>query len=184
MKLTPGEREVLSGIENKISKHGFKTWIRAVYIYKREGQRTAGAQKIARSYFMQFMKEDLNTILYWGATRSKIHYWFRDRRLFMRKRKQFRNYVERLPSSFPWNLDGNPLPFLRFFRYPLGPGIRGTVVFNTEELATLYHFPSKIQIPSMSYVEAKKAGPPSGLPVEEKAGPSNELPIKGKIGEE
>lgn len=168
MKLTPGEREILIGVENKISKHGFKTWIRMIYLFKKEGARTLGAAKIHRSYFNQFMREDMNSLVYYGPTRSKIHYWFRERRLFMRKRKQFRSYIERMPSFFPWNYEGK-LPFLfRLIRYPPRPGIRGTFVLNAEELATIYHFPSKITIPSMSYVEAKKAGPPSGLPVEEK----------------
>jgi hypothetical protein len=192
MKLTPGEREILIGIENKISKPGFKTWIRGVYLFQKECPRSAGSHKIARSYFNQFVTQNMNAFIFWGPTRTRVHYWFRDRRLFMRKRKQFRNYVERLPSYFPWNLNGEPLPILRLIRYPLGPGIRGTIILNTEELATIYHFPSKITIPSMPYVEAKKAGPPSGLPVEEteeeavpsnlpvgeKAGSSNELPIK------
>ena len=178
MKLTPGEREILTGIETKISKPGYKTWIRMIYLCKKEGARTLGAAKFARSYFLQFTTSNMNNILYWGPTRSKIHYWFRERRLFMRQRKQFRDYVSRMPSFFPWNFDGK-LPFLfRLIRYPKGPGIRGTIVLNSEELATIYHFPSKITIPSMYYVEAKKAGPPAGLPVEEV-----ELPVE-KIKEE
>jgi hypothetical protein len=168
MKLTPGEREILSAIETKISKPGYKVWARGIYLFKKEGPRTAGALKIARSYFGQFSTVNMNAINYWGPTRSRIHYWFRDRRLFMRKRKQFRAYIERMPSFFPWNFAGK-LPFLfRLIRYPRGPGIGGTFVLNTEELATIFHFPAKISIPSMTYVEAKKAGPPSNLPVEEK----------------
>lgn len=167
MKLTPGEREILTGIENKISKPGYKVWMRGIYLFKKDGPRTAGAHKFARSYFNQFMTSNMNALLYWGPTRTKIHYWLRERRLFMRKRKQFRDYIERIPSFFPWNFEGK-LPFLfRLIRYPRTPGIGGAVVLNSEELATIYHFPSKIQIPSMFYVEAKKAGPPSGLPVEE-----------------
>jgi hypothetical protein len=167
MKLTPGEREILTGIETKISKPGFKTWIRMIYLFKKDGARTLGAHKFARSYFNQFMTSNMNALLYWGPTRTRIHYWFRERRLFMRKRKQFRDYVERMPSYFPWNFEGKIPLFHRLIRYPMTPGIRGTIILNTEELATIYHFPSKIQIPSMFYVEAKKAGPPSGLPVEE-----------------
>jgi hypothetical protein len=167
MRLTPGERDIITGVENKISKPGYKTWIRGIYLYKKQGLRSLGSHKIARSYFNQFMTSNMNVLNYYGPTRTKIHYWFRERRLFMRKRKQFRNYIERIPSFFPWNFEGK-VPFLfRLIRYPKGPGIGGTFILNTEELATIYHFPSKIQIPSMSYVEAKKAGPPSGLPVEE-----------------
>ncbi len=175
MKLTPGEREILSGIETKISKPGYKTWMRVVYLYKKEGPRSSGSHKIVRSYFNQFMTSNMNAIAYWGPTRTKIHYWARERRLFMRKRKQFRSYVERMPSFFPWNFDGK-LPFLfRLIRYPKTPGIGGTFVLNTEELATIYHFPAKVTIPSVPSVEAKKAGPPLSLPVEKK--------IEGEAGE-
>ena len=93
----------------------------------------------------------------------------------MRKRKQFRDYIARLPSYFHWNFEGKLPFFLRLIRYPPNPGIRGTIVLNSEELATIYHFPSKITIPSMSYVEAKKAGPPASLPVEEVELPVEEI---------
>jgi hypothetical protein len=50
---------------------------------------------------------------------------------------------------------------------PKGPGIRGTIVLNIEELATIYHFPAKITAlaPAVKPVEAKKGGPPPSLPV-------------------
>jgi len=168
MKLTPGEREIITAVENKISKPGYKVWTRMIYLYKKDFPRSIGSHKIVRSYFNQFATSNMNSIVFWGPTRTRIQYWFRERRLFMRKRKQFRSYVERMPSFFPWNFEGE-LPFLfRLIRYPRTPGIGGTFVLNTEELATIFHFPSKITTPSLSYVEAKKAGPPPTLPVEEK----------------
>ena len=44
------------------------------------------------------------------------------------------------------------------------------VIFSTEELATLFHFPLRVSGmvgPTMEKVESKKAGPPPNLPVEE-----------------
>lgn len=169
MKLTPGERETLTAVENKIKKHGFKTWIRAVYLYKIKGPRSDGNLiAISRDYFHHFKNEDINTLVFWGPTRSKIHYFMKGRRLYLRKRKQFRNYMERMPSTFPWSLEGKfPFPHLySILPYPKGPGIRGTIVLNTEELATIYHFPAKITVPTFPYVEAKKGGPPPFLPTE------------------
>jgi len=64
MKLTPGEREILSAIETKISKPGYKVWARGIYLFKKEGPRTAGALKIARSYFGQFSTVNMNAINY------------------------------------------------------------------------------------------------------------------------
>jgi len=166
LRLTPGEKEILRGIENKISKQGFKAWIRMIYLYKRDEPHFIGNYKIIRSYFNHFMTENLNTLIYWGPTRTRIHYWMRNRRLYLRKRKQFRNYIERLPSLFPRTMLGEP--FFPFGIAPRGPGIRGTIVLNSEELATIYHFPAKITAlaPAITPIEAKKGGPPPGLPIE------------------
>ncbi len=167
-KLTPGEREILAAVENKIKKPGYKTWIRIIYLSKKGAPRLGGNHKIGRSYFNQFMTEDLNLIVFYGPTRTKIHWWLRERRLYLRKRKQFKNYIDRLPSTFPRTMSGEPTwSFsLPFNLPPRGPGIRGTIMLNTEELATIYHFPAKIITPALPYVEAKKGGPPPSLPTE------------------
>lgn len=40
-------------------------------------------------------------------------------------------------------------------------------ILSTEELATLYHFPSSVvAAPKLQKLEAKKAGPPAELPIE------------------
>lgn len=161
MKLTPGERRILAAIENKISKYGFKTWIRTIYVYQRDAPHSYGNYKIARAYFAHFGDLDLNFFRYWGATRTRIHYLFRKPRLYLRQRKIFRSYLERLPALFP-RMDGKPL-------FPFGR-VKGKdyAILNTEELATIFHFPATIAPlpPQVPRVEAKKGGPPSGLPVE------------------
>jgi len=163
LRLTPGEREILKGIETKISKKGYQTWIRTIYLCKRDEPHFWNNYRIARSYFNHFSTENLNYLVFWGPTRTRIHYWFRKRRLYLRKRMQFRRYVQRLPSTWPWSMEGNLPPF---FFGPKGPGIRGTFVLNIEELATIYHFPAKVTIPAVSYIEAKKREAPPGLPTE------------------
>ncbi len=167
LRLTPGEKEILKGVENKISKQGYKAWIRMLYLCQVNKPHFYGHYKIGRTYLNHFMTENLNGICYMGPTRTRIHYWLRERRLYLRKRKQFRHYLDRLPAYFPWNLMGEPVfPHIRGI-YPLGPGIgQGAFVLNAEELATLYHFPSKIKVPTVPRVEAKKGGPPLGLPTE------------------
>lgn len=167
LRLTPGEKETLRGVETKITKKGFKTWMRIVYLYKREEPHFLGNNKIVSSYLHHFASQNLNIPVFWGPTRTKIHYWFRERRLYLRKRKNFRNYVERLPSLFPRTMRGDILwPFVGFA--PRGPGIGGTAILNTEEIATIYHFPAKITAlaPAIKPVEAKKGGPPPSLPIE------------------
>lgn len=167
MKLTPGEREMLMAVSNKISKFNFKVWMRMVHLYKRDLPAPRLSTKLVRNYLNQFNTQDMNGFVYWGATRTRIHYFLPKRRLYFRKRRLFRLYCQRLPSTFPRSMEGK-LPLYR--RLPIleigykGPGIGGIMVLNSEELATIFHFPSKVIIPSIPYVEAKKGGPPPALP--------------------
>ncbi len=149
MKLTPGEREVLGAVEEKISKLGFKTHMRVIYLYKREARFSPNG-KIFRSYFLHFNTQDLNGIRFWGKTRTKIHYLFRKRRLSTRKKNIFYRYVKRFTPKFPKRV---------------GPG---TSIFNAEELATIFHFPtSTASLPSsVPRVPTKKGGPPPNIPFE------------------
>jgi len=166
LRLTPGEKEILIGIENKIKKTAYQCWIRQVYLCKLDEPHFYGNYKAVRGYLCsQFMTQHLNSFIFYGPTRTRIHYWFRDRRLFLRKRQRLRSYIERLPSLFPRTLTGEP--FLSFGHVQgRRPGIRATIVLNIEELATIYHFPAKIVTPAVAPVEAKKVGPPPGLPTE------------------
>jgi len=146
--LTPGEREILTEVETKLKKPIFRTVLRGVYTAKRENWK--GAHKIlARSYFSHFQTQNLNHIRFSVATRPKTKYFFRKSIPFIRSKRMFRNYVLRFTPFFP-NME------------------RETCVLNTEELTTMFHFPTKITgmaLPMLQKVESKKGGPPPNLPV-------------------
>ena len=150
MMLTPGEREVVKKIEEKISKYGFKSVIRTIYLGKGDDFFKAHIQ-IPISFLKQFDTNDLNKFTVVPQTGTKVHTtfrWFLDkRRAFLRKRKIFRNYVMRV--------------------YPLFPSEGGTCVLNTEELASIFHFPGRTvaSAPFVSRVEAKKGEAPAELPI-------------------
>lgn len=146
--VSPGEKTTITAIEKKISKNGFKTWARALYLAKRDAWNPVH-RGLARSYLGHFSGLS-NSIILWLKTRPKIQYWFRDRRIFVRKRRIFENYVRRLWSMFPALLVSG-----------------GTFILNSEELATIFHLPSKVVVPTLPYVEAKKKGPPPQLPIGE-----------------
>jgi hypothetical protein len=170
LRLTPGEREIISAIERKINKSAFICWMRVVYVCKKDEPHNFGNYLIFRSYLAhQFSFENLNRIVFFGATRTRVHYWIKNRRLYLRKRQRLREYIERVPSFFPWNIVGEPPPLLKFlipFGYRIAPGERSVLILNTEELATIFHFPVKIYIPTVPRVEVKKVGPPPTLPGE------------------
>lgn len=149
MVLTPGERETMTLIENKAKKPLFRTFIRGVYVAKRENWKETN-KTITRVYFSHFLAKTLNYISFSVNSRPKTKYFFRKRIPLMRARRMFKNYILRLPPFFPnRRLESS--------------------ILSTEELATLYHFPLKVSgtvFPTMSRVESKRSGPPPNLPIE------------------
>lgn len=154
MKLTPGEREIITAVEEKISKPVFKVNIRFIYLGKREVWFKPNF-RLAFTFFNSYTTANLNALFPWGETLTKIHKsWFlplnllRPRRHYLRCRKIFRHYRRR--------------------ESPLFPKAGGTFILNTEELASLFHFPGRAVAPApfVPRIEAKKGEAPPGLPVE------------------
>ncbi|MBZ9572890.1 hypothetical protein KJA17_01710 [Patescibacteria group bacterium] len=141
MKLTPGEREIVQGIENKIAKYAYRATVRGIYLARKDAF-NAPHRLTARAYMNHFSTANLNFFVYWPRTRTRVHYWARKARLYLRKRKIFRSYIRRLSPLFP---------------FPPG---KGAYVLSNEELATIYHFPYQVIIPGVARVEAKRGGPP------------------------
>ena len=142
--LTPGQKEVVLAIEKNIAKLGYKTVIRYIYWTKKE---TFSKDKTAAigGFFKQFNTQNLNGFKPnkkvspgWGKIRKK-HREINQKRFFV---KMYRD---------------------RYFPFD-GFSKRG-FVFNTEELATIFHIPIKfVKVQRMPEIEAKKGGPPTGLP--------------------
>ena len=148
MQMTPGEREVVAAIENKASKPGFDVFARFIFLGKR-GSFNKGNLRLPFIYFSSYVTNNLNALYPLGKTITKIKYsWFlplnrlRDRRKYLRQRKLFRNYINRLEPFFPRS--------------------DGTFILNTEELASLFHFPSwgVSPVPGVSRVRGKTKAPP------------------------
>jgi len=155
MKLTPGEKEVISEVEKKISKLGFQVAIRFIYLGKKDVF-FKPRLRLPLSFFGAFSSQDLNAIVPHGQPYiTKVpHSWFlpknllRDRKVYFRKRALFRKYKLRVSKYFPNH--------------------GKDIILNTEELATLFHFPGRRSAPApfVKRIEAKKGEAPSGLPIE------------------
>ncbi len=154
MKLTPGEREIILALEGKLAKPIFDTNIRFIYLGKRDIWFKPNF-RLGLSFFNSYMTLNLNGLIPIGKTLTKIHKeWFlpinllRTRRHYLRCRRIFRLYKSRF--------------------IPFWPRSGGTFVLNTEELASLFHFPGQAvsPAPGMVRVEAKKRGEPPELPIE------------------
>ena len=150
ISLTPGEREIITEMENKLKKTAWRTNIRGIYVAKRDSW-VSSNRVIMRTYMGHFGSDNLNTFGFVTGTRPKVHYFMRRRSAFLRSRKMFRMSVLRFPPFFPDRRKSCP-------------------ILSSEELATMYHFPIRTTgmiAPSLSKVESKKAGPPPNLPVGE-----------------
>ena len=145
--LSPGDKLVAEAIENKISKLAFRVCIRFAYIAGRDIFNKANLAAI-RGAFKQFNTINLNAFKSnkkAGTTvdQPRIIPFIKNRREFIRKIAFVDRYVNR-------KLSKNKKDF----------------ILNTEELATIYHYPILVvETPTMRRVEAKKAEPPVSLPV-------------------
>jgi len=156
MRLTPGEKEILEGVERKISKPPFSCSIRFIFLGKRDVWEKAKLRMMF-AYFGSYVTLNTNALIPLGQTITKVYsrppYRVADsNRLYLRKRRMLRQYKERNSPTFPL----------------AGSNATGSFVLNSEELASLFHFPGweVAPTPSIPRVEAKKGGPPPNLPVE------------------
>ena len=168
MRMTPGEKDMVQGVENKVAKRCSRTYIRFIYLAKRDVY-FGGAKAIPFGFFNQFSTENLNQLRPYPRTLTKIKKYvtflkvpipiyelFRARRIFIKKRRLFFRYIKRFPPLFPRPSQGPK------------PSESSVFLLNIEELATLFHFPGRAVAPSPTVprVGAKRGGAPADLPME------------------
>ncbi len=141
LHLSPGEKDVVTAIENNTRRPGFETDIRWIYLSKRDIFDKTKGNAITFSYFSQFGSQDLNSFAPDGKTKTSAYYFLTEYRKALRKRKILRRYKKR-------EFD------------------QRSYVLNTEELATLFHFPTiEVKAPVAPRVESRRGKPPTELPV-------------------
>ncbi len=143
---SPGEKNILEGVENKISKLCFEAAIRFIYIDRRDSFTPANVAAI-NGAFKQFSTQDMNSFRPLGDTLTFVtskklttKSWFRKQKLYMRQRSIFDMYR------------------LRWFPPKAS-------ILNTEELATIFHFPIvTVESPLLRRLETRKGEPPMNIP--------------------
>ena len=140
--LTPGERKVLEGMERKISKTGFKTKVRAVYVAKKGVFKPSKGIPALIGSINQFNSPTSNSLVPKFSTGTS--YLFKAKQAKAKKTLMMKSYKKR----------------------KAGAGAN-TYILNVEELATLWHFPmSSVQTPLLQKSSGKRAEPPSSLPID------------------
>lgn len=138
--LTKGEQEVIKAIEDKASKIGFEGALRFVYVNDKTNFNRGNIAAVMGA-LKQFNTLNLNGLRPNLNTMPIARPPFKKIKVYKKKRDLYDSY--------------------RFRFFPAKVSI-----FNTEELATLYHFPSAVvAAPGLQPVEFKKGAPPPNLPV-------------------
>ncbi len=141
-QFTKGEQEVIRSMEDKMSKIAFETVVRFLYIDRKDKFSRGNISSIFAAFF-QFYDERKNGFRPNTAVMTAVvKQPFKKQKAYYKKRRIYENYrLRRMPRKFS--------------------------ILNTEELATIYHFPSKVvEAPMLRRAEAKKGEPPLSLPIE------------------
>jgi hypothetical protein len=143
--LTPGERNIVEAVQEKMAKIAFKTKIRLIYSAKKEiFDRNRGMRPVMGA-LMQYSTQNLNGLKTHKKTKTKADYVRVKKRVAQKQRKILRAYKMR----------ANHL------------GIGEGFIMNIEELASIYHFPiAEITVPPVQRTEVRKGGAPAALPRE------------------
>lgn len=141
--LDPGVRSAVEGVEQKISKLGFKTKIRLLYAAKKVSFSPNRCVEGVIGSMNQFTIMSRNGIVPHMTTSASYD------------RKSKKSNV--LKTSF---VDAYKKRKMKWAK-------QGGYILNIEELATIWHFPLPfVKTPLLQKAGHKKSEPPSGLPVE------------------
>lgn len=144
---TPGERDKIAALERSLSKLAFDVGMRTLYLAKKDNFNGANIPGMLTS-FKQFNSPSLNGFAPTGWSTEFNFPWqdFKEIRQNKMRTELFEAYKR------------------RSFYFP--PFIGKKFVLNTEEIATIYHFPGQVsQAPSLARLGSKKAEPPANLPI-------------------
>lgn len=150
--LSPGERSTVEAIDNKATKTGFKTKIRYIYLSRKEvNNRAKGVQGVIGA-LKQLSALNANGFKVIGSTKTGsdvIFKFWREHKILKLQEKILKAYKSR--SSWAGANDE-----------------KSYFILNTEELASLYHFPYKgVGGTAVKTVSAKRAEAPYALPYAE-----------------
>lgn len=147
--ITEQQKKTISAIERSITKSAFEVGIRSIYMAPHDVfQSTPNISGLFGSFY-HVNSQDLNAFEAKDKYITDFSYpWqdYKDIRMNQRRKTLIEAYKSR--SMF----------------YP--PHKRKYFILNSEELATIYHFPGGVsQTPTFGRIGSKKADPPTNLPV-------------------
>jgi len=146
VKQTKHKEKIIESIERSFSKPGFDTAIRGIYIADEDKFDKANIGGLLGG-MKQYSSDGLNGFK--PDNKTDFDYPWQDLtggRLAKKKKDIFREYIQRARFESRHNVED--------------------FILNTEELATIYHFPgSSVETPNLPRIPSTKAQPPSNLPL-------------------
>lgn len=163
---TPGEIDLLKAVDRKIQKPGFQALIRYLYIADRSIYTPTYARRGVLAAINQYQSFSLNKFRHNYKTWTMVKWMYKPfifpkRRLEGRKQRIYQNYRDRRmieETGMERALSSS------LFSWDFG---RRASVLNTEEIATIYHFPHEtvLTAPLIKRQESKTLGAPAELPI-------------------
>ena len=139
--LTAGEKNVVEAIQNKLTKLSFGATFRIYYLAHNEAFRKGLGVSAVLGSINQFNSSDLNSFKKFKRLTTDADYFFVKRRISRIQKRLLKYYKER-------SREGSAEFYL-----------------STEELATIYHFPTiTVKAPLVQKVGWRKSKPPTSLP--------------------
>lgn len=141
--MSPGERTTLEAIERNLAKPGFHCKVRFIYTAPKGQSRMDSIVTAFFGVFWQYGTQNLNGFAPAKKHWTKVDYFFPKFRVHYRAKRLFHRFIHR-------EFHAGSEPF----------------ILTTEELATIYHFPTiSVQAPNLQRIESRKGEPPANLPV-------------------
>jgi hypothetical protein len=144
---TKMQTDIIAALERSTAKLAFDVGVRCIYLATNKEFYEAGNQGGISSVWKQFSSHNLNGL----------------------KPKNTTSFDYPWQDFFGKGLIGKKNDLLEAYKargYFFAPYKEKHLVLNSEELATIYHFPGQVvQTPSFSRVPSKKAEPPANLPM-------------------
>lgn len=147
---TKGQQNTIASLERSISKFPFDACIRGCYIAKKEAFNPINITGLIATFRQYSSNEDVNGF--------KLG-WFTD---FDFPWQDFR----RIRRTYEEKEMLEAIKLRSFFQPPFQHFHQPPIILNTEELATIFHFPgSAVGTPGLSRLPSKRVEPPSNLPI-------------------
>lgn len=147
---TKGQADKINAIERSVSKLGFDCGIRSIYIAHKDAFSGVNIPALV-GCFKQYGSASLNGFR--PEITTSFDYFWQDitgNKLKKIKKEIYEAYKER---GYFWRKDHEGHSRKKF-------------ILNSEELATIYHFPgSEVQTPTLTRVQSRKGNAPSNLPI-------------------